>query len=210
MPRYSLSIGFDILLPIVFGTLFVLNIHFMFVVPFAWLFLLLMRSNSRRDQNLSPLPLAGSVGGALIFGTIVAAAASYEPTKTRQKHLNRELTFSTKNIELAELAFLTSRENEDRHFTINYSFCDADKHNVIHLTGTTVTLQQLLDAIERDTGMKGEFHSCGNGYSVLQGVDWGFGLSVHASRIQGETFDVYEYAYKRATEPHQAEESILN
>ncbi|QDU76697.1 hypothetical protein Pan97_37520 [Bremerella volcania] len=99
MPRHSISIGLDIVLPIVFGTLFVLNIVFMMAVPFAWMALLHMHSDSRRDKKLSPLPLFGSSVGACIFGTIVFSAASYEPTKTRLQHLSHELRFPSKDNE---------------------------------------------------------------------------------------------------------------
>jgi len=197
MPRHTISIGFDIMLPMVFGSLFVVNILFMVLVPVAWFALLYVRSSSRRDQKLAPLPLSGCLVGAFIFGTIVVAAASYEPTKTKIRHLSRELSFPTQDIELAELAFLTSRLNEARQVTIHFSFPETEKHKTVRLPETTVTLQQLLDAIERDTGMTGRFYSCGNGYSILQGEDCSFGLYVSGKYYTTEEFDLFAYADER-------------
>ncbi|MEW4561128.1 hypothetical protein AB1K70_01295 [Bremerella sp. JC770] len=203
MSRHTISLGFDVVLPIVLGILFVLNIMLMVLVPIVWIALLSVRANSRRDRQLSPLPIAGCLLSVLLFGTIVFAAASYEPTKTKLQHLSREITFPTQDVELAELAFLTSRLNESRQFTIRFSFPDADRHKTVRLPETTVTVKQLLDAIERDTGMTGRFHSCGNGYSVLQGEDCGFGLYVNGKYFTNEEFDLFAYAddrFKRLSE----------
>ncbi|WP_146115806.1 MULTISPECIES: hypothetical protein [Pirellulaceae] len=197
MPRHSLSIGFDIVLPIILGTVFVLNIMFMLLVPLVWVILFHMRSNARRDKRLPALPLFGNLVGACTFAAIVYAAASYEPTKTKLQYLGREQTFPLKRIELGELAYLTSSSNVDRQFTINFSFPDAQKLQVVHLPDETVTLQQLLDAVEHDTGMEGRFHSCGNGYSIIQGEDCCFGLNIGGTYFTEEAFDLDAYEEER-------------
>jgi len=195
--RHSFSFGLDLVLPILFGVLFVLDINLMLAVTAVWVGILTLRSNARRDRKLSPLPLMGSLVSAVIFGSIVYAAASYEPTMTKLQLLSREISFPAKEIELAELAYLTSRANPDRQFTIRFSFPDADKQQVVHLPDQTVTLRQLLDAIERDTGMQASFSSCGNGYSILRGKDCCFGLHIQASYLGEEPFELYAYVDER-------------
>ncbi len=198
MPSHSLSIGFDIVLPIAVAVLFVLNLWFMLLGTIIWLGLIYMRSNSRRDRHRTPLPMVGSLVSVCLFSSIVYAAAAYGPTKIKQQHLSHELTFPTQEMELAELAYLTSRLNPDRQFLIQFSFPAADSQQVVHLPHETLTVRRLLEAIERDTGLEGRFHSCGNGYSVLFGEDCCFGLIVDGGYFTDEPFELYVYADERS------------
>lgn len=202
MPRYSISIGFDLVLPIVFGTLFVLNIVFMLAVPVAWTILLYMRSNLRRDKNLSPLPLPRNLIAFGLFGIIVLAAHWYQPTKWERQLMERQVTVPAKDITLADLSFYLSRWNENRPILASFTFAETDKDKIIHLPSNSPTVRQTVEAIQRDSGIEGRFLHCGNGYSVLFGPDCSFGLNFSDCGIRGEPFDLYEYADQKLTELH--------
>ncbi|MFN3150089.1 hypothetical protein [Bremerella sp.] len=194
MSRHSISIGFDIVLPVVFGTLFVLHVILMLGVSSVWFALLYIRSNSRRDKNLTLLPLPGTLVAVGLFTTIVLAAHWYQPTKWEQQLMERRVALPTNEILLADLSFYFSRRNEDRPVLSSFTFRQEDRDKIIHLPSKNPTVRETLEAIQRDAGIEGRFLHCGNGYSVLFGPDCCFGLNVSASGIRGEPFDVIEYA----------------
>lgn len=208
MPRHSLSIGFDILLPIVFGTLFILHVMFVMAVSSVWFALLYMRSNSRRDKNLSPMPLLGTLVAIGLFTTIVLAAHWYQPAKRERQLMERRVSLPADDVTLADLSFYFSRWNDEHPVLSSFTFSDADKDKVIHLPSKNPTVRQTLDAIQRDAGIEGQFRHCGNGFSILYGPDCCFGLNVHARGIQGEPFDVSEYAYQKLAELNARQHSV--
>jgi hypothetical protein len=93
----------------------------------------------------------------LVFGGLIAGAATYRPSKTVEHRLRRMVTLPATRMTLADMSHTASY---DHHlFPIQTSFCfaDADKDNFIDFPRRDLTLGEFLDAIEMQSVLRRRF-----------------------------------------------------
>lgn len=160
------------------------------------------RTRSRIRSGQTRFAITNMLASSLVFGGIVAAAATHRPAKIMEQQLGREIKLVSTQMTLAELSYSASYDHPSFPIRMSFCFADADKDTVIQWPRLELTLAEFLDAIESQTVLRRRFMHCGNGYTVLGGGDCCFGLYVRDPELAvppfpRERFDVANYATLR-------------
>ncbi|HUE69787.1 MAG TPA: hypothetical protein VMP01_02765 [Pirellulaceae bacterium] len=137
------------------------------------------RDSHGNGSRISSSVLAGL--SVLVMGGI-CVAAYYAPFKTKDEVLNRRIELPKTDYTLAELREPFDFDLPPLPFRAYFNFPDADANRIIRFSQRGLTIRQFIDAIETQSSLRHQFHSCGNGHTILTGEDCCFGLSFSTGR----------------------------
>lgn len=162
-------------------------------VPWCGLAVFMWRAYRRRVHADDRHVVGGLVAGLSIFAGILFAADRYEPAKTIYKIESRQLDLPSREVQLADLAWMTVYERERFPVRLRLSFSHSKRKQVVKLRSQNATLRELLASLEGQFGFSHKYHGCLNGTSVLTGGNAAFGLELRATATSEQQFDVDAY-----------------
>jgi predicted PurR-regulated permease PerM len=143
-------------------------------------FVLLMTTVRRYERRAQPRGALCAAALEVVIVVAIVAMAVAAPGKTRDKVLDRPVKLPKAEMTLAEIKELAEEGPRRESFPIHLSvrLQEADAATNVLFAREEMSLQEFVAAVESQTPIRHRFHSCGNGYTILEGEDCSFGMSL--------------------------------
>lgn len=105
----------------------------------------------------------------------IVTAAAMAPGKAIDEVLKRPVVLEQEDMTLSEIEDYSIEYRYERVPLMVYFNDNGD--DVVHFTATELTLNEFIQSIESQTGMRHHFGYCGNATTVRWGPGYNFGLS---------------------------------
>ena len=169
----------QIAIPLVLGAGIVVSVVPINALVFLfWLATVIGVARMRVARN--PRSATAIFGIQTIVMTVVLVGAWMAPVKTKDRVLARSVSLPQTQMTLGQLKEQFESPSFGR-FPVMLSFGApaAEADQTLRWPPHRMTLRQFISIIEAQTPLRHRFLSCGNGWTILWGVDCCFGLSLN-------------------------------